>query len=175
MSGQQGPIDNNDVQFWTDKVNDVMKRPGEVINSKSAEGASSWYSNFFGCFDPIDTCLITWCLPCVTFGKTHHQLHKDPTLAGYEPINTSCLLFCGSGCCGLWWIPIALQRSDIRHKHNIEGSCLFDIAAACCCHCCTLIQSNKEVAHRAQAIKEPDNTGYTANLTEMTYAKPAPQ
>jgi hypothetical protein len=40
-------------------------------------------------FNPIDLCLVTYCCPCVTFGKTHHRLRKDPNLAGYEPINTS--------------------------------------------------------------------------------------
>jgi hypothetical protein len=33
--------------------------------------------------------LITYCVPCVTFGKTHHRTRKDATMAGYEPINTS--------------------------------------------------------------------------------------
>jgi hypothetical protein len=32
---------------------------------------------------------MTWCLPCVTFGKTHHRVRKDASMQGYEPINTS--------------------------------------------------------------------------------------
>jgi hypothetical protein len=37
--------------------------------------------------------LITYCVPCVTFGKTHHRTRKDANMAGYEPINTSVRTF----------------------------------------------------------------------------------
>jgi hypothetical protein len=40
--------------------------------------------------------LITYCVPCVTFGKTHHRTRKDANMAGYEPINTSVCVFSSS-------------------------------------------------------------------------------
>ncbi|KAI8623494.1 PLAC8 family-domain-containing protein [Xylariaceae sp. FL1651] len=172
-NNQASPVDQNDIRFWTDKLNDIAKRPAEVVMSQSDARASSWYTSFFGCFDPIDTCLVTWCLPCVTFGKTHHRLHKDANLDGYEPINTSCLLFCGSGCCGLWWVPTVLQRSDIRTKYNLQGSFLLDLAASCCCHCCTLVQSSKEAAHRADTRKG-DTIGYESHSMSMVYPSKEP-
>ena len=82
-------INDKYVAEWKERFNDVLARPGEHINQRSPEGAQSWSEAFFGCCSPIDLCLITYCLPCVTFGKTHHRLRKDATLAGYEPINTS--------------------------------------------------------------------------------------
>lgn len=84
-----GPIDHDDLNEWKGRFNDVLARPSEHVNSKSPESAQPWASAFFGCCNPIDTCLITWCLPCVTFGKTHHRLRKNGNLDGYEPINTS--------------------------------------------------------------------------------------
>lgn len=84
-----GPVNDQDVEDWKSRINAVLAQPAEVLNSKSPEGAGAWYADLFGCFDPIDTCLMSWCLPCVTFGKTHHRLRKDPSLQGYEPINTS--------------------------------------------------------------------------------------
>lgn len=45
-------------------------------------------------------------------------------------------------------IPVAMQRSDIRHKYNLEGNCCTDILKACCCGCCDIIQQDKEVADR---------------------------
>lgn len=84
-----GPIDDRDVQDWTKRFNEVLAKPSEVVNSRSPPGAQPWFSSFFGCFNPLDLCLMTYCLPCVTFGKTHHRLHKSGTLDGYEPINTS--------------------------------------------------------------------------------------
>jgi hypothetical protein len=84
-----GPIDQADLDDWKNRFNDVLSRSGEVVNSKSAETAQSWSAGFFDCFNPIDTCLITYCLPCITFGKTHHRVRKNGSLQGYEPINTS--------------------------------------------------------------------------------------
>ncbi|KAM7203614.1 PLAC8 family domain containing protein [Naviculisporaceae sp. PSN 640] len=162
-----GPLDDNDVNEWKARFNDVLARPGEVVNSRSPEGSQPWYSSLFGCFNPIDLCCMTYCLPCVTFGKTHHRLRKDGNLAGYEPINTSCLMFCGSGCFGLWFIPMAMQRADIREKYHLEGSCLTDIALACCCGLCDLVQQEKEVAYRVQ------NGGASAAGVQQQYQAPA--
>ncbi|KAK3303147.1 PLAC8 family-domain-containing protein [Chaetomium strumarium] len=149
---QQGPISNDDVAEWTARFNDVLARPGEYVNSKSPESAQPWYNSFFGCFAPIETCLMSWCCPCVVFGRTHHRLRKSANLAGYEPINTSCLLFCASGCVALHWIPMAMQRADLRTKHNLQGSCLVDIATSCCCGCCHLAQNDKEAEYREQLL-----------------------
>jgi len=155
-----GPVNDKDVEDWKQRINDVLAKPSEHLNSKSPENALPWHESFFGCFDPIDLCLITYCLPCVTFGKTHHRIRKNGSLEGYEPINTSCLLFVASGCFGLHWIPMSLQRADIRAKYNLQGNCVTDIATACCCALCDLVQAEKEAAHQepllAQGgVKEP--------------------
>lgn len=85
----QGPINNDDIADWTARLNDVLARPGEHVNSKSPAGAQSWYNAIWGCFNPIDTCLMSWCCSCVVFGRTHHRLRKNANLEGYEPINTT--------------------------------------------------------------------------------------
>jgi hypothetical protein len=90
-----GPIDDKDVQDWVNRANTVFKAPGDVVKSKSPEGSDAWYSGLFGCFNPLDTCLVTYFLPCVTFGKTHHRLRKNGNLEGFEPVNTSV--------CGIQW------------------------------------------------------------------------
>ena len=87
-----GPIDEHDLNDWKARFNDVLARPGEHINSKSPEASQPWHAGFFDCFNPIDTCLISYFLPCVTFGKTHHRLRKNGDLQGWEPINTSVCL-----------------------------------------------------------------------------------
>ncbi|KAL2207925.1 PLAC8 family protein [Sarocladium strictum] len=167
---QGGPINDQDVNDWKNRFNDVLARPSEHLNSRSNEGAQSWFSSFFSCFSPVDTCLITCCVPCVTFGKTHHRLRKNGNLDGYEPINTSCLLFCGSSCFGVHWIPTAMQRENIREKYNLEGSCVKDLLASFCCPCCTLMQSDKEAAHREGLLQHaPQTQQYETNNTGMVY------
>ncbi|KAL2162301.1 hypothetical protein VTH06DRAFT_7214 [Thermothelomyces fergusii] len=148
QTAAKGPVSNDDVADWTARFNDVLAKPGDYLNSQSPANAQPWYHSFFACFSPIDTCLLAYCCPCVVFGRTHHRIRKNANLEGYEPINTSCLLFCATGCFGLHWIPMAMQRADLRTKHNLQGSCLLDIAGACCCHCCQLVQDDKEAAHR---------------------------
>ncbi|CAK7265918.1 hypothetical protein SEPCBS57363_001832 [Sporothrix epigloea] len=169
-------VDDKDVTEWKNRFNDVLARPSEHLNQRSPAGAQSWSESFFGCLSPIDLCLVTYCLPCVTFGKTHHRLHKDANLAGYEPINASCLLLFGSACCGLFWLPMAIQRSDIRKKFNLEGDCILDIAASCCCALCVLTQDEKEVKAR-DAAGQGSSYGITQQYQAtggMTYAGTAP-
>ncbi|SPO05136.1 related to DUF614 domain protein [Cephalotrichum gorgonifer] len=166
---QPGPIDNKDVQEWTERFNQVLAQPGEVINSKSPEDSQPWYSGLFSCFNPIDTCLITWCLPCVTFGKTHHRMRKNANLEGYQPVNTSCLLFCGSSCVGLVLIPMAMQRMDVRAKYNLQGNCLSDLAISCLCGCCSMVQQDKEVEYREGLLAGAVKDQYQAPQEGMSY------
>lgn len=170
-----GVVDHNDVDSWKTRFNAVFSDVGNVIHQKSPETAREYHSGFFGCCSPIDTCLMTYCLPCVTFGKTHHRLHKDASLTGYSPINTSCLLFYGAAIFGLHWVPQAMQRSEVRERYNLKGSCLTDIGAACCCVLCDLVQQDKEVTFRqAEQAANPTTTQYAADNTMAYEAKGEP-
>lgn len=82
-------IKDEDLKHWQNRFNDVLARPSEHLNSSSGQGAQSWFNSFWSCFNPVDTCLITCCVPCFTFGKTHHRLQHQGNLEGYEAINTS--------------------------------------------------------------------------------------
>ncbi len=76
----------NDLDHWIAKASNAVKDPSPITNPT---GTGAWSSGFFECFSPIDTCAITCCCPCITFGKTHHRLNKDANLAGYQVVNTS--------------------------------------------------------------------------------------
>lgn len=164
-----GPIDNADVEDWKNRVNDFLAKPAEVINSKSPEGSQSWFAGLFDCFNPIDSCLMTCCLPCVTFGKTHHRMKKSANLDGYEPVNTSCLLLVGSACVGLSIVPLALQRAEVRAKYGLEGNCISDILLSCCCGCCSLIQQDKEAEHREALLAQGGHKEQYATQQGMSY------
>lgn len=168
-----GPINDTDVNEWKGRLNEVLAKPSEVINSKSPATAQPWHESFFGCLSPIDLCCMSYCCPCVTFGKTHHRLRKDPNLAGYEPINTSCLLVLAAGCVGCWWVPLSMQRADVREKYNLQGDCITDIAAACCCGLCSLVQQEKEAAYQGLNQSSGSKQPYQAPVG-MTYTEPAP-
>ncbi|QBZ65312.1 hypothetical protein PoMZ_07019 [Pyricularia oryzae] len=132
----QGP----DAQQWQARFNTTMADVGGVVNSKAPESAEPFSENLFGCFGDIGLCLQGCLIPCV------------------------CLLLCGLGCIGLSWIPMSMQRADIRRKYGLRGSCLGDIALACCCGCCAILQEERESAHR-----EPlDDTHTTAVAGDKT-------
>lgn len=84
-----GLIEQQDVDDWKDRFNDVFSRPKDHVTSKSPAGAQGWLTSFFGCCTPIDRCLFTCCFPCVTFGKVHHRVSKNGELSGFVPINAS--------------------------------------------------------------------------------------
>jgi hypothetical protein len=70
---------------------------------------------------------------------------------------------------GLHWVPQSLQRMDIRKKYHLQGSCLTDIAVACCCAICDLVQQEKE-----SEFREKEQGGATAQYSaageNMAYA-----
>jgi len=151
-ANNSGPIDNKDVDDWKNRFNEVLGDASGTLNHTSPEDAREWNASFFGCLDPIDKCLLTYCLPCVTFGRIHHRTRKNANMEGYEPVNTSCLLFMGAACFGLHWIPESMQRMDIRKKYHLKGNCLTDIAVACCCALCDLTQQDKEAETREREL-----------------------
>ncbi|KAK2604073.1 hypothetical protein N8I77_007032 [Diaporthe amygdali] len=176
-----GPIDNHDVEDWKQRFNTVLAKPSEHVKSASPPTAQAWRSSFFRCCSPVDLCLVTYCLPCITFGKTHHRLRKDGKMEGYEPINTSCLLFCASGCFGLHWIPMSMQRADLRDKYHLRGNCATDIATACCCVLCDLVQQEKEAEYREPLMAQAGRAGVRqeyqmqGNMAYPSQAAPAQQ
>ena len=115
----------HDVDHWVNRVSHVAKDPSHIT---APTGTASWSSSFFGCFNPIDTCLVTCCCPCITFGRTHHRLNKDGDLVGYSAVNASCLGWWAVSCFGLHCIPSLLQRGEIRERAqpNLSGNFVTD-------------------------------------------------
>ncbi|TVY50712.1 Protein PLANT CADMIUM RESISTANCE 2 [Lachnellula cervina] len=97
-------------------------------------GTEHWTNDVFDCFKGDDNlCLKGFFCPCFLFGKTQARI-RDPSLASYERINNDCLL------CLTF-----LQRTALRRTYNIQGDNLTDCLFSAFCHCCVLIQQEKEV------------------------------
>jgi Cys-rich protein (TIGR01571 family) len=166
MAPGGGPIDQSDVQEWKNRINKSIKTKAWGSSTKGP-AARQWNNSFFGCCSPASLCCLTCCLPCVTFGKTHHRLHKNGDMQGYEPINTSCILFYLSGCFGVHWVLNAMQLQDIREKHNLEGSCAEDLLKSYCCLCCSLVQAEKESKEREIEARGVVSEQYTGEAMVM--------
>ncbi|KAI9812347.1 MAG: hypothetical protein M1826_002915 [Phylliscum demangeonii] len=169
VGAQGGMLEPQDITFWQGRLKEFFADP-QQLTAPAPAGRRTWNFRMFECFNPIDECLITCCCPCITFGKVHHRLHKDPKLTGYSPLNASCLGFFLSSYCGLHWFPLMLQRSDMRSKYNLDGTMLEDFARACCCACCDLVQESKESALReGEMAKQVVHEPYQTPAQDMQY------
>jgi Cys-rich protein (TIGR01571 family) len=65
-----------------------------------------------------------------------------------------CLMFTGFSCFGLHWIPMIIQRADIRKKYHLQGDIVTDLLTSCCCACCSLVQQDKEVEHQESLLAQ---------------------
>ncbi|KAJ9660355.1 hypothetical protein H2201_006936 [Coniosporium apollinis] len=167
-------VDANDINDWCNRVNNFLDGPTEAAAVANANAAAEkWHTNLFGCCTPFETCCMTSCCPCITFGKTYHRMNKDSTMKGYSPINMTCLLFCIGQ--QLLCVPLlfaTMQRGDLRKKHNIAGSTFGDICTSCCCMCCSLVQTEKESEYRAKQELVTEQPGRQVEM--MNYA-PVPE
>ncbi|KAJ8070637.1 hypothetical protein OCU04_001008 [Sclerotinia nivalis] len=110
----------------------------------------------------------TFC-PCFVYGKTQHRLSRDPNLMEYERFNADCFMWAGAQWCGLGLIFTFLQRREIREKYAIGGreeEKFKDLALSWCCHCCTLMQQEKEVIMRTH--------GGDGHSLQQGYQRPDP-
>jgi Cys-rich protein (TIGR01571 family) len=134
---------------------DTVLRTDEVGLSDSIVPQVSlqpWRIPFFDCFSPLDNRLISWCVPCINYGKTDHRMNVDTSMENYGPINGPCLLTAA-----LYWfcpacllVPFCMQRQEVREQYGLEGGDCTDCLAACFCTCCSVAQVEKEAKAREE-------------------------
>ncbi|KAF2435470.1 hypothetical protein EJ08DRAFT_729960 [Tothia fuscella] len=92
--------------------------------------------------------LLSFFLPCIAYGRTQHRLHKDSQLKNWSMFNGDCCLYWATTCFTMQWIPLMLQRGDIREKYGLKGNSCTDCLCAGFCTPCALTQCDKEVEYR---------------------------
>ncbi|KAK6614627.1 hypothetical protein H4I96_00948 [Botrytis cinerea] len=128
--------------------------PPSSYSSPNVVEQSEWSNSIWNCFSPSSLCLKAFFCPCFVYGKTQHRLNKDPNLMGYSRFNNDVLFYMGGG--SMVW-----SRSHIHHSSTSPNSNgiwdwkagegeVKDIALSWCCHCCVLMQQEKEVIMRNQ-------------------------
>ncbi|PAA66558.1 hypothetical protein BOX15_Mlig016327g1 [Macrostomum lignano] len=97
-----------------------------------------------GCFDDCGLCIITYFVPCYTFGKNA------------EAVGDSCMLCALGMACGLGFILGPIVRGKIRERQGIDGSFIGDFCVWFFCGLCALIQEGQEVksfAMKGQSVE----------------------
>ena len=54
-SQSQQPIDNQDVNHWKNRVNELVTQKGQT--EAAVADAKPWHNGLFSCFTPVDTCM----------------------------------------------------------------------------------------------------------------------
>jgi len=94
---------------------------------------ADWSNGLCGCFNDCGICIVSYIVPCYTFGKNA------------EALGESCML---CGLASLFGLPLvifgALHRQKMREAKSIEGSLVGDIVAYLCCPLCAIVQMRQE-------------------------------
>ncbi|KAH7130140.1 PLAC8 family-domain-containing protein [Dendryphion nanum] len=115
-----------------------------------------WHHSGSSCCSPFSTCLLSWCCPCIVYGRTKHRVKNDGNMQGYSCCNMSCCAFTGLSCLGISFVLSMISRGDMRAKYHLQGNGCKDCLCACCCGPCDLTQQDKESEFR-EAQKMPLN------------------
>lgn len=105
---------------------------GEGLGEGS--GAGEWQHGLCGCFDNCGLCLLTYIVPCYTFGKNAEAVGESCILYGLAFFVPLLNLFC-----------LASVRGKIRDSKGIDGSFIGDLLVHFCCPLCALTQDAQEV------------------------------
>ncbi|AES61069.1 putative PLAC8 motif-containing protein [Medicago truncatula] len=102
-----------------------------------------WSAKLCGCGENPGTCLITCCLPCITFGQIAEVVDEG---------RSSCAM---QGCVyGLLmtitchWLYSCLYREKLRAKYGLPAEPCCDCCVHFCCDACALCQEHAELKAR---------------------------
>ncbi|KAF7351556.1 hypothetical protein MSAN_01588100 [Mycena sanguinolenta] len=130
-------------------------KPMQVGGSRNAnnmplvDGQREWSYDLFDCLaDPL-TCVVSWFLPCVSYGRNRARYNslengtvsKDPM----EGIISNETIMYG----------VAHGRAQTRGRYSIQGDPASDFFLACCCAPCSLTQESREIALEEQSLGHP--------------------
>ncbi|KAJ7086279.1 PLAC8 family-domain-containing protein, partial [Mycena epipterygia] len=138
--------------------------PGGSRNFKNmviVDGEREWSNDVFDCFtDPL-TCLVSWFLPCMVYGRNRARFQA---LESYGAVSTETsdgliggdsLLYCAAQCCGCGGIVGMMGRGETRARYGIHGGGCNDCLLSCCCAPCTLTQESREIELEEQSLGHP--------------------
>jgi Cys-rich protein (TIGR01571 family) len=121
------------------------------------------------CFSDIESCLLSWCCPCVLLGRGYHAADESKSCVLYGSLYAACMLAgAGAGALGGAGILVFLfarflmtllgykERQLIRRVWGIHGSAAEDFCFHVLCSCCAFAQ---EAIHIKTFPDPPQMTG----------------
>ncbi|KAK2439509.1 protein PLANT CADMIUM RESISTANCE [Trifolium repens] len=111
------------------------------------------------CSNPGNSCL-TFCCPCITFGRVAEIVDQGSTSCG---LSGTCyaLICCVFGCGYLY---SCCYRSKMREQYSLKGNGCTDCMVHCCCETCALCQEYRELENRGFNM----DIGWHGNVEQRT-------
>lgn len=97
-----------------------------------------WSYGLLRCFDDSELCFLGFFCPCYLWGKTRTRLNPESS------VWSNCFIYLIKGpnkAYGGW----ETNRETIRRDYGIAGSCFEDCMTHLLCHCCAVIQEEREM------------------------------
>ncbi|KAJ7459857.1 PLAC8-domain-containing protein [Mycena latifolia] len=126
-------------------------------NLPLVDGQREWSNGVFDCLaDPL-TCLVSWFLPCVSYGRNRARyqalengaVSKDP-MEGV--IGNDTIMYGVAQCFGCGGLVGMGGRQLTRARYSIQGDGATDCLLACCCAPCSLTQESRELELEEQSL-----------------------
>ncbi|EPS39947.1 hypothetical protein H072_6363 [Dactylellina haptotyla CBS 200.50] len=157
----------NNTKAQQEFVHIPLGTPMPITEKASLAMPNNWLHGLCGCFGDCDSCCITFCCPCITYGEVHHRIQNKTQKDYNRCCNVPCWSFAGLMLCGAQWVMGCMQRGELRRKYNLDGSGCGDCVKHFFCECCTLVQEDRESKTRQQ-LMVTNIVGYQA-ARQMQY------
>ncbi|XP_019859379.1 PREDICTED: cell number regulator 10-like [Amphimedon queenslandica] len=95
---------------------------------------SQWSNGICGCFGDVTTCLLSFFLPCVQFGRNAETVGENCLMYGLSQLVPLLNIYCRT-----------VVRGKIRNQKGIDGTCFNDLLCHLFCMRCALAQEGQEI------------------------------
>ncbi|CAA7400863.1 unnamed protein product [Spirodela intermedia] len=121
-----------------------------------------WSTGLCSCFDDVGLCFLTWCCPCVTFGRIAEIVDRGSTCDPMIEVVVSLLRPTNWSACGTSGATYAIlrymtgcscllgsyYRTRLRRDYSLQKGTCPNFVVHCCCELCALCQEHRELKNR---------------------------
>nr|GAT60279.1 predicted protein [Mycena chlorophos] len=160
------------------RVTQPMKAGGNrnALNLPFTDGEREWSRGVFTCLEDPLTCVVSWFLPCVSYGRNRARYNaleagnvsKDP-MEGI--ISNESIIYGVAHCFGCGGLIGMGGRAQTRGRYAIRGDGATDFLLACCCAPCSLTQESRELELEEQSLDHP-GAGFSMFMAPSQAPKP---
>ncbi|KAB1212605.1 Cell number regulator 10 [Morella rubra] len=109
----------------------------------ASQAGGQWSSGLCDCFNDPSNCCLTWCCPCVTFGRIAEVTDRGQTSCFMAGLIYVALAYVGCQC-----LYSMTYRSKLRGSYSLPEDPCGDCCVHLWCDACALCQEHRELKAR---------------------------